>query len=132
MSHTARRPGLAALLALLVPGLGHLYCGRPLLFIIFLALINPWTCASALELSAAITGKGWHNWVVLMLFPCAWLAQILDAVHIARGKRRAAKVMEDRSQRAARAKDKPAKRRAPIEAKARRRAAPPKKGQNGR
>ena len=86
-------------MALIIPVLGHLYVGRFLLFLVFLAMINPWTILYSIRLSAWLTGAGPHNYLVLLFFPCALISQAIDAMWLAKGKNRAALVQQRRASR---------------------------------
>lgn len=99
MAGPAKSPTRAFVMALIVPGLGHLYCGRFLLFLVFLALINPWSIYYSVVLSSELTGYGIHNYLVLLFFPAAWIAQAIDAYLMASGRNRAEKVKERRAAR---------------------------------
>lgn len=61
-----KSPGVAALLSLIIPGLGHLYTGNP-----FQAIF--WFGSAAI--SAALIGL----YVGLFMLPCAWIGAILFA-----------------------------------------------------
>jgi hypothetical protein len=93
----AKSPTKAFVMALIFPGLGHLYVGRFLLFLVFLAMINPWTILYSLRASAWVTGAGPHNYLVLLFFPCALISQAIDAYLLAKAKNRAAGVMARRT-----------------------------------
>jgi len=95
----AKNSTRALMLALIIPGLGHLYCGRLLLAMFILSLVNPFTIYYSVELSAIFTGDGPHNWLVLGVFPCAWFAQAADAWQIAGKMKRRAGVEQRRRRR---------------------------------
>lgn len=61
-----KSPGVAAILSLIIPGLGHLYTGNPLsaLFWFILAAVGWWTLALA---------------VGFVILPIAWLGAIIHA-----------------------------------------------------
>jgi len=101
MSKAAKSPTTAFILALIFPGLGHLYVGRFFLFLVFLAMINPWTILYSIRLSSYLTGNGPHNYLVLLFFPCALVSQAIDASWLAKGKNRAAATEARRSKRKA-------------------------------
>lgn len=84
----SKSPTRAFILAMIIPGLGHLYIGRYLLFLTFLALCNPWTALTTFFFIADLTGDGLHNWLTLMFFACAWISQAIDASLLATGRNR--------------------------------------------
>lgn len=99
MAKAPKNPRTAFILALIFPGLGHLYVGRFFLFLIFLAMINPFTIYYSVIFSSNLTGKGPHNYLVLLFFPCALISQAIDASWLAKGRNRAVAVNERRSRR---------------------------------
>lgn len=99
MAKPVKSPSTAFILAMIFPGLGHLYVGRFFLFLVFLAMINPLTIYYSVILSSNLTGSGPHNYLVLIFFPCALVSQAIDASWLAKGKNRAAAVGERRSER---------------------------------
>jgi TM2 domain-containing membrane protein YozV len=80
----ARRPWLAAFLALLMPGLGHLYLGQPRRCLaIYLIWFSP-----PLLLVALAAWRGWNLAAVTLAASGAsllvWLGQLAWAVQLAR------------------------------------------------